>query len=168
MKTVCLFFFILGACLPAADSYAGDAFPGLEKILDKTDIKRSGLNKLSDDEIRYLNQMIREYMARGKTDAESGRSSKPNTSQLQSARTTRPNRAAESDRIVSRIDGAFSGWKGNTLFYLKNGQIWQQRNDRILVYNSTDPEVVIKRNILGFYVLYVVGTPFSVGVTRIK
>jgi hypothetical protein len=72
------------------------------------------------------------------------------------------------DRIESRIAGEFEGWRGDTIFVLDNGQVWRQRQNGKYFYNKTDPEIVISRNILGFFVLEVVESGKSVGVKRLR
>lgn len=45
--------------------------------------------------------------------------------------------------IESRIDGEFEGWSGNTIFKLKNGQIWKQDQYAYTYSYAYDPSVII-------------------------
>lgn len=51
-----------------------------------------------------------------------------------------------SDVIESRIDGEFSGWEGETIFKLVNGQIWQQSRYAYKYHYAYSPEVLIYRS----------------------
>lgn len=72
------------------------------------------------------------------------------------------------DRVEGRIDGDFEGWRGDTLFVLNNGEIWKQRKNGKYFFKKSAPEVVITRNILGFFDLEVVETGKSIGVKRVR
>jgi len=72
------------------------------------------------------------------------------------------------DRVEGRIDGDFEGWRGDTLFVLDNGEIWKQRKNGKYFFKKSAPEVVITRNILGFFDLEVVETGKSIGVKRVR
>lgn len=71
------------------------------------------------------------------------------------------------DVIESTIDGQFKGWKGNTAFKLKNGQVWQQSSYDYHYAYAYNPEVVIYASGSG-YRLMVEGQQETVQVRRIK
>lgn len=52
--------------------------------------------------------------------------------------------------IESRIDGAFGGWSGETIFKLENGQIWQQASYAKTHQQKYRPKVVIVRTSAGY------------------
>ncbi len=60
--------------------------------------------------------------------------------------TTAPEGKAPAAVIESRIDGEFSGWNGETIFKLQNGQIWQQSSHAYKYVYKYSPEVVIYRS----------------------
>ncbi len=68
----------------------------------------------------------------------------------------------------SRISGEFSGWKGETVFRLENGQVWQQRMEGEWTTSMRDPEIEISRNIFGFYSMKMLATGRRIGVKRIE
>ncbi len=45
--------------------------------------------------------------------------------------------------IRSQIEGEFSGWEGETIFKLTNGQIWQQSSYAYTYHYAYRPEVLI-------------------------
>lgn len=45
--------------------------------------------------------------------------------------------------IETSIDGEFEGWKGDTIFKLQNGQIWQQSSYKYEYHYSYSPKVIL-------------------------
>lgn len=75
----------------------------------------------------------------------------------------------ELKEINSRLVGEFSGWSGDTVFRLENGQVWQQARDGRLVWRGVEsPMVTIKRGFMGSYRLSIDGVNKQVNVKRIK
>ena len=60
--------------------------------------------------------------------------------------------------VRSYIKGEFTGWRGDTVFQLANGQIWVQRKRAYHRVKLTDPEVEITKNGMGFYMLKLIET----------
>jgi hypothetical protein len=71
-------------------------------------------------------------------------------------------------QIRSRYDGEFTGWSGNTLFRLENGQVWKQAQAGRVSERATHPQVTIERTALGRYRMNVEGLSESVRVERVK
>jgi hypothetical protein len=69
--------------------------------------------------------------------------------------------------IESRIDGEFTGWDGETLFKLQNGQIWQQSSYNYVYHYAYSPEVLIYPS-GGRYKMRVEGVDQAVWVQRLK
>jgi len=78
-----------------------------------------------------------------------------------------PDERGEVTRISSSIVGTFTGWNGNTLFKLANGQVWQQADSSTYETRLQDPPVVIKRLGLG-YLLTLTGHGATVFVKRLQ
>lgn len=57
-----------------------------------------------------------------------------------------PPAGATPDVIESRIDGEFSGWEGETIFRLRNGQVWQQSSYAYKYHYAYSPGVLIYRS----------------------
>jgi len=71
------------------------------------------------------------------------------------------------DVIESRIEGEFTGWEGETIFRLANGQIWQQSRYAYKYRYAYSPDVLILR-INGRFIMQVEGMDDTVQVTRIR
>ena len=72
-----------------------------------------------------------------------------------------------SDIIESRIAGEFSGWDGETVFRLANGQIWQQASYDYKYRYAYSPEVLIVRT-SGRYMMHVEGMDEAIQVIRLR
>ena len=69
--------------------------------------------------------------------------------------------------VTARIDGEFTGWSGETVFVLTNGQVWQQAEYKYFYHYAYSPEVhIVPSN--GAYVLVVSGTSQVLRVRRLK
>jgi hypothetical protein len=71
------------------------------------------------------------------------------------------------DLVESQIEGEFSGWDGETIFKLTNGQIWQQSSYAYTYSYKYRPTVMIFRS-AGGYQLQVEGMTDRISVIRIK
>ena len=71
-------------------------------------------------------------------------------------------------KITSRHDGMFTGWEGDTLFPLENGQVWKQIESGRYSYKADRPMIEVKRGIMQSYYLKVRGENRTVRVTRIR
>jgi hypothetical protein len=115
----------------------------------------SGLDKLSDKELEALDDWLLLYTA-----GEAAILREDNTEVRE---------AAKEAEILTRIEGDFRGWSGDTVFRLENGQVWRQRLQGKYRYSGPpNPEVKIQRNFLGFYMMTVVESGKSVGVKLVR
>ena len=73
----------------------------------------------------------------------------------------------EPERIETRILGIFTGWSGETLFKLENGQVWKQSASGVYETRLENPAVVIKKLGVG-YLLSLPGHGASVFVRRVQ
>ena len=71
------------------------------------------------------------------------------------------------DFIESQIEGEFSGWSGETIFKLTNGQIWQQSSYSYTYSYKYRPKVIIFSTSRG-HELQVDGMNQRIGVKRLK
>ena len=71
-------------------------------------------------------------------------------------------------KIKSNYVGAFTGWDGDTVFRLENGQVWQQAEQGRMSWRAENPEVTISRGMFGVYRLSVKGVNKKVKVKRIQ
>ena len=131
------------------------AFPGIERLMSAEEFRASGLQKLSADERKVLDDWLLRYTA-GEAEV-----------LQQTNEVVREVQAKEDFEIVSRIAGDFEGWSGNSVFRLENGQVWEQRLEGRYRYKGPpNPEVKIDRNLFGYYRLTVLDTGRRVGVSQ--
>lgn len=140
-------------CLPAL---ATDT-PDVRKLMTAEEFQAAGLEQLSEQQIEALNTWVIRYTAK---DAPAMRAH----SEVVREEIKRVEETSEHTRIV----GDFKGWYGNSVFTLENGQVWKQRLPGRWFYRATNPEVEIKRNVMGFWVMRVVEADRAIGVTRVK
>ncbi|MFZ6695202.1 hypothetical protein ACO0J1_05425 [Stenotrophomonas acidaminiphila] len=69
--------------------------------------------------------------------------------------------------IESKIDGEFTGWEGETVFKLMNGQVWQQIDGRYKYKYKYSPKVLLI-NRGGHYEMQVDGVDTTIKVVRLK
>ncbi len=147
----------LSSSLLLSSSFAlANDFPGVKKLMNEEEFIKSGLEKLSDAELDALNSWLIKYTAKDSALI------RQNVKAVQEETKT---------EIRSRIKGTFKGWKGNTKFYLENGQVWQQRNQKSgtrWTANMENPEVLINTNFFGLHVLTIVDKDKSTKVKRIR
>ncbi|WIO74180.1 hypothetical protein QP938_12900 [Porticoccaceae bacterium LTM1] len=134
-------------CLGSDDS------PTIQSLMSTKEFERCGLKKLTTEELSALNHWLIKYTA---NEAEIV---KKNSQFV---------KESEDQVIQSRIIGKFYGWKKGATFQLENGQIWEQRNTTYWKTNMDNPEVVIRKNLIGNYDMEVVDAKRKIGVTRIK
>ena len=158
------------------------------------DIKSTGLERLSESELEALREWIdvfsqrdakfvkRQYRKQLKAEEELAKrektattaevKAKPEVARIETVNQEDGNASPVRDptTIVSTIDGAFSGWSGNTQFKLANGQIWQQRQRerRYSTRTVQNPRVVIEKNFLGFYVMALPDLKKKIPVKRLQ
>jgi hypothetical protein len=143
--------------LCAAAASAQSQPPTLQERMSQAQFHDAGLDKLSPDELHYLDGWLQ---AHGGTtikyvNSSGGQEFYPHDSE----RTT----------VESHIVGTFYGWRGHTVFTLDNGQQWKQAESGMYdAGKSTNPAVKIKPMVLGSWLMYVHGCGCSVRVQRIK
>ena len=136
---------LLLACV--APHVRADDTSTLEERMSFKDFTRFGLDKLSPDQMRGLNEWMKAH----------GQDCAPGTSAAPAAASAQP--AAPPDRMKSRIAGDFSGWEQGTVLVLENGQKWEVRDDDPLIASrEKSPAVTIEKGLLG-WTLSVAGHP---------
>lgn len=151
-----------GCCSPALLAFlmvsvfcgftsAAEEFPGTKALMSEVEFIETGLDQLSPKQLQALDAWLLNYTA--------------GTSQmLQQTEAVR--KAQEAFELVSSITGDFSGWTGETIFRLENGQRWRQRlSGRYVHQGDPKPRVKITRNFFGFYQLTLLDYGRSIGVS---
>ena len=128
-------------------------FSSLEERMSYKEFKEYGLDKLSPDQLRGLNEWLHAHGTNGTAVSAARPAAAPAASATAAA-------AADADgRIVSRLVGDFEGWHQGTVLTLANGTRWEVRDDDT-VYGHSDhnPEVTVEqRSIVGGWVLTIAG-----------
>jgi len=130
----------------------------LEERMSQADFRAAGLDTLSPEQLKNLNEWLRTHGGAG-----SGQMVGPGGQPVYY-----PDDSAR-DTIESTIAGLFTGWRGKSVFKLENGQEWRQAESG--TYDAgkfENPTVRIKPMLLGSWLMYVDGCGCSVRVTRIK
>jgi hypothetical protein len=77
--------------------------------------------------------------------------------------------AASGESVIeSRIDGAFKGWTGETIYKLQNGQIWQQSSYHYNYHYAYSPSVMIYRDGSGYKMIVDGDVDEPISVRRLK
>lgn len=144
-------FFVMA--LGALSAFAADG-TDIRSLMTAQEFNAAGLSKLSTEELEALNLWLVRYTVK---DAPVLIRKDPGI--------RAEIKKSETAGIKSRIAGEFQGWTGDTLFQLENGQVWRQRLPGRWVTRRSSPEVEIKKNMLGFWVLRVIEDGKIIGVT---
>ena len=73
------------------------------------------------------------------------------------------------DVLESRLVGDYTGWTGNTVFELENGQVWRQVQSGTARYRGpANPTVYIRKRAFGSYRLQVEGSNRTIRVERVR
>lgn len=138
-------------------AFASD-FSSLEERMSQAQFHAAGLDKLSPDELKALNAWLATHLSTTPTYVTP--SGSPVFYPQESSR----------DAIDAHIVGTFSGWRGQTVFTLDNGQKWKQAESGSYECGQFEnPKVTIKPMLLGSWLMYVEPCRNqSIRVTRIQ
>jgi hypothetical protein len=158
MKRIALFTLLLLSSGLAAAQQSGAA--SLKDRMSPEQFKAAGLNKLSDSELKQLNAwfngektVVVEKTVIVEKPAEIGMAAKKQ----------------DTSDINSRLVGEFRGWRGNTVFTLENGQIWEQADrSEMFASKSLNPKVKVLYSGFSGWKMQVEGYNTLVKVKRVK
>jgi hypothetical protein len=166
---VAIAVFLSGVCVQAAQTSKPVDVRGLMSV---TQFQQSGLDKLTPQELAAFNSWLNGYLEQAKSSATGGVS--PVTAPVAATQTPAAAFGSEqlpeqgAQQIESRIDGVLTGWTGNTVFKLENGQVWEQAGPGYETNMRLDhPQVLIKKLAFG-YLLTLPGHNENVFVRRVK
>ena len=145
-------------CSVTATLASAEQFSSLEERMSQSEFHAAGLDKLSPDELKALNVWLQAHYGTQTTYVTP--SGKPVFYPKESAR----------EAFDAHIVGQFTGWYGQTVFTLDNGQQWQQAESGSYQCGKFDnPKVTIKPMLMGSWLMYVDPCRSqSLRVTRIK
>ena len=147
---------ILAFALLLATMATGEAPPDVRAMMTPDEFKAAGLERLSPAELEALNRWLLRHTARQASELRQN-------NELVSEEI----RKVEQEGVRTRIAGEFHGWDGDTIFRLENGQVWKQRLPGNWHYRASAPEVELRKNFMGYWMLRVLEADRAVGVTRI-
>ena len=156
MKILTQSLLLAGLCLGTA-AIAADA-PDFDvmKSMSAADFRASGLDKLSDAQIKSLDAWFAAYQQQ-------------HALTCNAATAVAPAASAGTFPLTAHIVGQFHGWSGSTRVTLDNGQVWEQMDDAtVTAGRMTNPKVTITRGLLNSFYMSVEGVNDSVLVKRIK
>ena len=152
-----LLFLALWVLSPVPAWAQSAEFPGVEKAMSPEDYDAAGLQKLSPQERARLDEFIRRFVA----------SSNQVAAEKAVDRAVKERKALAPEIIQSRIVGPFTGYKGNTVFTLENGQRWAQAQPDSRYFPVVEsPPVIIVKGRIG-YRMYIAGGG-DVRVSRVR
>jgi hypothetical protein len=147
----------IGAAASATDAPDFDVL----KSMSVADFRASGLDKLSDAQIKALDAWFTAYQRQHPLICDGAGTAAPAGAQAAAA--------ADAYPMTAHIAGEFHGWSGSTRVTLDNGQVWEQMDDAtVTAGRMTDPKVTISRGMLNSFYMSVEGVSDSVEVKRIK
>jgi hypothetical protein len=151
VSTVLLFMLGLASVAAAAE------FSSLEERMNQQEFHAAGLDKLSPEELKNLDDWLRGHQTV--------------TTKLVTASGTPAFYTNKDEKVPveSRIAGKFVGWYGKSTFTLENGQEWTQAESGQMSYGPYDhPKVKIKPMMIGAWLMYVEPCGCSLRVERTK
>lgn len=155
---------IIGASLFAAGAHAQSDFSTLEERMTGEEFRDAGLDKLSDEELANLNAWLKENLnVEATADLETRQQIRREVEEE-----VRREQEGERTEIVTTVPGHFTGWTGNTVFELANGQVWRQVSGGSYRVSMDDPTVVVYPAAFGAWRLRLEDTGPSIGVERVK
>ena len=141
---------ICAVALAQVKQQSAKSLPGIKKLMNHDEFTKAGLTKLSDDEIKALDEWLQNY-----------------TMEVAKAVISKTSVETGGDVVETRIDGDFKGWDGDTVWKMDNGQIWQQASYSYHYHYSYHPKVLIYRA-SGGWKMKVDGDSEEVSVKKIK
>ena len=166
----------------------------IEREMSPLERRAMGIDGLSVEQLEALNQWLRKRFDRGQENTTIEVRAEVREQVLEAARMAdAAEREAEIERRVAieveaakqrigatpaeptvsepvkaKIQGSFSGWSGNTVFALDNGQVWKQRAGSFYRHKGSDYKVELKRNFFGGWEMTMISSGKTVLVTRVK
>lgn len=144
--------------------YAVERFSTLEERMTGQEFNATGLGKLTSSELAALNDWLSRHSVATLDNASV-------TTSEDVPEAADPAQDEEEVKIIrSTIVGTFSGWSSKaTMFQLSNGQLWQQAEKDVYIFEpAADVEVELRKPMMGRWRLSVVGTDREVKVKRIE
>ncbi len=117
----------------------------LQDSMTATEFKSAGLEKLSADELKNLNDWLQGYRKKAETQA-----TEKATAEVTKKVTAQTK--AKFDRVESRVDGTVPHLTGHSIIKLEDGTSWKQANteDHYASPNIDHPTAIVSRSAFGW------------------
>ena len=135
----------------------------LIQTLSPEEFARAGLNKLTSEELTFLEDALAHHQpgenpAAPVAPVETVIKSKDKAAAAFGAeQVTEVKRVVTEQELHAHIEGTIESFSGRAVFVLDNGQIWQQRIPDTVFFTPklVNPEVIITRGFIGYKMLIV-------------
>ena len=136
----------------------------LLKAMSAADFRATGLDHLSDAQLKALDAWFTEHRGRNTTDC--GAATAAEQPKAAAAGSTA---AVSEDIISSYISGSFKGFREGARFTLDNGQVWEQTDDtEASISPISHPKVTVRAGAFNAFYMTVEGAGDSVMVRLVK
>lgn len=149
------------------------SFSSLEERMTAREFREAGLYKLSEQELAFLNRWIQmRSLAEGEVPdwvRHADPAQAPAAAPGAATGDQRGFPGGDRSEINTRLRGSFSGWRGDTVFVLENGMVWEQAEPAVFAIPTVEnPEVRIRPGMFGSWNLQVAGYNSRVRVRRVE
>jgi len=128
-------------------AFAGQAYVNIEQRLSAEQLRETGLNTLSPEQLERLNQLLRD---------DSKKISETEQLQRKDDASRSSYIGLDDQPIKSRLKGSVSGWEIDTIFELENGQRWKVlKGNMKLRKPMQSPDIIVVPGIAGRWFLQV-------------
>ena len=165
MKTLRLLslFLLLAGALPATP-----AFPGLQSLMTDAEWKRTGLDRLTPDQIGVIDAVLIRYNLQSNRAAEAAAALDPTPAKPGLLNRFGLSKSSEADwRTQPPLVARFVMWQGANRFLLDNGQIWEGQ-EPIIFEMPPGREVIIEARPMNSFALKLDERSAVVRVRRVK
>ncbi len=139
----------LAAC--AMTSAHADDNSTLEERMSYKDFTRFGLDKLSPEQIKGLNEWMKAHGGICPPGVASPAGVAP-------AAAAAPAPAAAKEQYSAKLVGEFHGWEQGTVLRLADGSAWEVRDDEpFIAHSSGSPTVTVEKSLIAGWRLTVAG-----------
>ena len=145
---------LLALAAPIA-AFAERPYVAIEQRLSAEQMRATGLDQLTAQQLSLLNQLLREEQA---------------TVAADSAATERSRRLHEADApVTSTLKGEFHGWEPGTVFELENGQRWRVVDGEYVTSTRlANPKVTVRPGALSSWYIQIEGVSIGTKVRRVE
>ena len=144
-----------GLTVMALAAVAAEGWVRIEQRLTPAQMHETGLDKLSADELKRLNDILANEDSAGRVDA-AAVERRADAERHGADRGAASYIGMDAERITTRIEGRVEGWEPGTEFHLANGQVWKVlKGSMTLRKPKENPEVVLVPGVMGRWFLQV-------------